>query len=111
MPAPLLLIPCLVCDHSVWSPLLPFLNKELKTHTTDHGGSDSLIDMAGHSMGGRVALEVYRLAPERVGRIALMNTGYSPLVDGEAGLKERAGHMLTMEQPEAVAQVFLNWLN
>jgi len=67
--------------------------------------------MAGHSMGGRVALEVYRLAPERVGRIALMNTGYSPLADGEAGLKERAGHMLTMEQPEAVAQLFLNWLN
>ena len=47
----------------------------------------------------------------RVSRIALMNTGYLPLADGEAGLKERAGHMLTMEQPEAVAQVFLNWLN
>ena len=113
MPTPLLLIPGLMCDHSVWSPLLPFLNKELKTHKTDHGDSNSLIDMAhrllksapplfdiaGHSMGGRVS------------RIALMNTGYLPLADGEAGLKERAGHMLTMEQPEAVAQVFLNWLN
>ena len=34
--------------------------------------------LAGHSMGGRVALEVARLAPQRVERLALLDTGYQP---------------------------------
>lgn len=126
MPTPLLLIPGLMCDHSVWSPLLPFLNQELKTHIADHGDSDSLIDMAqrvlktapplfdmaGHSMGGRVALEVYRLAPERVRRIALMNTGYLPLAKGEAGEKERAGRMqlLTIAHTQGVRSMATQWV-
>ena len=37
------------------------------------------IDLFGHSMGGRVALEVIRLAPERVRRLALVSTGIHPL--------------------------------
>ena len=126
MPTPLLLIPGLMCDHSVWSPLLPFLNQELNTHIADHGDSDSLIemadrllknapalfDMAGHSMGGRVALEVYRLAPERVRRIALMNTGYLPLANGEAGEKERAGRMqlLAIAQTQGVRTMATQWV-
>ncbi len=126
MPTPLILIPGLMCDHSVWSPLLPFLNKELEIHTADHGDSDSLtdmaqrilnttpllFDMAGHSMGGRVALEVYRLAPERVRRIALMNTGYLPLATGEAGEKERAGRMqlLAIAQSQSVRAMATQWV-
>jgi pimeloyl-ACP methyl ester carboxylesterase len=68
--------------------------------------------MAGHSMGGRVALEVYRLAPERVHRIALMNTGYLPLADGEAGLKERAGRMqlLAIAQTQGVRAMASQWV-
>ena len=31
--------------------------------------------LAGHSMGGRVAFQVYRLAPERVTKLAVFNTG------------------------------------
>jgi len=123
---PLLLIPGLMCDHSVWSPLLPLLPKELQTRIADHGDSNSLIDMAdrllktapplfdmaGHSMGGRVALEVYRLAPERVRRIALMNTGYLPLANGEAGLKERAGRMqlLAIAQTQGVRTMATQWV-
>ena len=41
-------------------------------------------------MGGRVALEVMALAPERVTRLALLDTGFDPLPDGEAGARERA---------------------
>ena len=126
MPTPLILIPGLMCDHSVWSPLLPFLNQELKTHIADHGDSDSLtdmaqrilntapplFDMAGHSMGGRVALEVYRLAPERVRRMALMNTGYLSLPAGEAGEKERAGRMqlLAIAQNQSVRAMATQWV-
>ena len=126
MPPPLILIPGLMCDHSVWSPLLPLLPKELQTQIADHGDSDSLIDMAqrllqnapplfdmaGHSMGGRVALEVYRLAPARVRRIALMNTGYLPLAVGEAGVKERAGRMqlLAIAQTQGVRHMAAQWV-
>jgi pimeloyl-ACP methyl ester carboxylesterase len=115
-----------MCDHSVWSPLLPLLPKELQTQIADHGDSDSLIDMAqrllqnapplfdmaGHSMGGRVALEVYRLAPARVRRIALMNTGYLPLAVGEAGVKERAGRMqlLAIAQTQGVRHMAAQWV-
>ena len=48
-------------------------------------------DLFGHSMGGRVALEVFRLAPQRVRRIALCSTGVHGLGTDEpakrAGLK------------------------
>jgi pimeloyl-ACP methyl ester carboxylesterase len=125
MATPLILIPGLMCDHSVWSPLLPLLPHQ-QVRIADHGDCDSLIDMAqcilksapplfdlaGHSMGGRVAIEVYRLAPERVRRIALMNTGYLPLADGEAGLKERAGrmHLLHVAHTQGVRAMAEQWL-
>ena len=39
--------------------------------------------LAGHSMGGRVALEAYRQAPQRIERLALLDTGYGPAVEAE----------------------------
>jgi pimeloyl-ACP methyl ester carboxylesterase len=39
-------------------------------------------------MGGRVALEVYRAAPERVTGIALLNTGYKPHPKDASGEQE-----------------------
>jgi pimeloyl-ACP methyl ester carboxylesterase len=123
---PLVLIPGLMCDHRVWSPVLPVLGSERETLIADHGNCDSLIsmaqlvldtapprfDMAGHSMGGRVALEVYRLAPERVRRIALMNTGYLPLAPGATGETERAGRMqlLALAQTEGVRAMAAQWV-
>lgn len=41
--------------------------------------------MVGHSMGGRVVLEVWRRAPERVSRLALVSTGVHLPSEGEAG--------------------------
>jgi pimeloyl-ACP methyl ester carboxylesterase len=99
----LVLIPGLMCDDAVWTPLLPWLNEATSTHLIDHAQANSLtvmaeqvLDevkgaflMAGHSMGGRVAMEVMRLAPERVRGVALMDTGHKPLALGENGLLER----------------------
>lgn len=48
--------------------------------------------VAGHSMGGRVALEMRRLAPQRVRHLALLDTGYlaRPLgAEGEAEAAKR----------------------
>jgi pimeloyl-ACP methyl ester carboxylesterase len=87
----LLFLPGLICDARVFAPqLAAFAGAQA---VDGYGTADSLPDMArvaldqapdrfdlfGHSMGARVALEVYRLAPERVRRLALCSTGVHPL--------------------------------
>lgn len=98
----LLLVPGLMCDAAVWTPLLPALAPHADCHVVDHGMADSLVTMAdqllakapptfalaGHSMGGRVALEVMRRAPARVTRLALLDTGYKAKSSGAAGEEE-----------------------
>jgi pimeloyl-ACP methyl ester carboxylesterase len=42
------------------------------------------VDVVGHSMGGRVALEVWRLAPGRVRSLVLLDTGVDDVRAGEA---------------------------
>jgi pimeloyl-ACP methyl ester carboxylesterase len=68
--------------------------------------------LAGHSMGGRVALEVMRLAPERVVRLALLDTGYKPLPAGEAGEIERAGRYALIEaaRRKGMRAMALQWV-
>ncbi|MEO6184868.1 MAG: alpha/beta fold hydrolase, partial [Steroidobacteraceae bacterium] len=102
---PLILVPGLMCDDTVWKHQITALGAHRHLQVADHGLSDSLgvmaerilerapprFALAGHSMGGRVALEVVARAPERVSRLALLDTGYEALVPGEAGERERAG--------------------
>ncbi|WP_372730854.1 alpha/beta fold hydrolase [Novosphingobium sp.] len=40
--------------------------------------------LLGHSMGARIALEIYRIAPHRITRLALVSTGIHEVRDGEA---------------------------
>jgi pimeloyl-ACP methyl ester carboxylesterase len=94
--AMLLFLPGLACDARIYAPQLAAF--EDSRAIDGYGTADSLAGMArialdqapdsfdlfGHSMGGRVALEVYRLAPERVRRIALVSTGVHSLREGEA---------------------------
>lgn len=92
----LLFLPGLACDARIYAPqLAAFADSRA---VDGYGAADSLPEMArialaqapdsfdlfGHSMGGRVALEVYRLAPERVRRLALVSTGVHSLREGEA---------------------------
>jgi pimeloyl-ACP methyl ester carboxylesterase len=55
----------------------------------ERASGGSTFALAGHSMGGRVALEVLRRAPERVERLALLDTGYRSRPDGGPGDDER----------------------
>lgn len=101
----LVLVPGLVCDKAVWRGQITELSGRWNVHVASHGLSSSLAAMAerlladapprfalaGHSMGGRVALEVLARAPERVTRLALLDTGFEALAPGEAGERERAG--------------------
>ena len=57
--------------------------------------------IAGHSMGGRVALEVLRLAPERVTHVGLFDTGYLPKAPGAAGEEEVRKRMAFLELAKA----------
>jgi pimeloyl-ACP methyl ester carboxylesterase len=87
----LLFLPGLICDSRAFAPQLAAFPGSRAVD--GYGTADSLdamarvaleqapetFDLFGHSMGGRVALEVFRLAPERVRRLALCSTGVHPL--------------------------------
>ena len=122
----LILIPGLMCDHAVWTPLLPALSAHAACHIADHGNANSLTVMAqqildqaparfalaGHSMGGRVALEVMRLAPERVSRLALLDTGYTALPAGAAGEEEAVKRhaLLDIARKQGVRAMATQWV-
>ena len=91
----ILLIPGLLCDETVWEPLLDALDQEAQV--ADLSRQDDITQMAedclaatsgplrvaGHSMGARVAMEIARIAPDRVERLVLLDTGIHPLKEGE----------------------------
>lgn len=91
------LIPGLVSDEYIWRPLAPKIPQNIQVHHADLSNGLSITGMAqkqldetvgdiiavGHSMGGRVAMEMARLAPVRVKGLVLTNTGHHPKRDGE----------------------------
>jgi pimeloyl-ACP methyl ester carboxylesterase len=124
--SPLVLIPGLVCDDAVWEHAAAALRGTTDVRIAHHGELDSLGAMAekilaenagrfavaGHSMGGRVALEIYRRAPERVTGIALLDTGVTPLPPGEPGEKEAAGRheLLGIARTQGMAAMAARWV-
>lgn len=97
------LLPGLLCDEAVWQHQRSAL-ASADCFIPSYGAANDLGDMArgvlanvpsgrfslaGHSMGGRVALEIMKLAPGRVERLALLDTGVDPIAPGEAGAQER----------------------
>ena len=95
----LLLLPGLLCDASVWDAQVKALREVCDVQAfPNFYGFDSIEGMAravlsgapqrfhvcGHSMGGRVAFEIYRLAPERVKSLIVLDTGTDAVQPGEA---------------------------
>ncbi|RKF20632.1 alpha/beta hydrolase [Altericroceibacterium spongiae] len=91
----ILFLPGLICDSRIFAPQLKAFPDSQAVN--GYGLADNFEDMAhvaleqapdqfdlfGHSMGARVALEIYRLAPERVRRLALVSTGVHPVKEDE----------------------------
>ena len=91
----IVLIPGLLCDETIWQPLLDRLDG--KAQIAMAPDLEDLTDMAqefldryegplaviGHSMGARIAMEMVRLQPDRVLKLGLFDTGIHPLRDGE----------------------------
>ena len=88
MAHPLVLIPGLLCTAALWRPQLDALADVADMSIADHTRHDSMaalaedilaaapprFALAGLSMGGYIALEMVRQAPERVSRLALLDT-------------------------------------
>lgn len=93
---PLVLLPGMMCDARLFAPQIEALSRARALQVGHYGGCDSIRDMAeavltaaparfalaGLSLGGIVAMEVIRKAPERVTRLALM--ACDPLSDTPA---------------------------
>lgn len=122
----LVLVSGLLCDETVWTEQIKALQGSVQVQVAHHGHSFSLTDMAqgilrnaperfalaGHSMGGRVAFEMMRLAPERVAKLGLFDTAYKSLAPGDAGEKERAGRyaLLQLARTEGMRAMALQWV-
>lgn len=117
----LYLLSGLLCDATVWAPLMPGLERVADVGAVDFRGFDDIGAMAervlndasdrfalvGHSMGARVALEVCRRAPERVERLALLSTGIHPAKPGERESRQRLIDLAHREGMRALADRWL----
>lgn len=98
---PLVLIPGMMCDARLWAPQMAALGRRAVLHAPCTE-ADTMADLAaailaaaprrfalaGLSMGGIVAMEVLRQAPERVERLALLDT--NPLAEAAEVQARRA---------------------
>jgi pimeloyl-ACP methyl ester carboxylesterase len=129
MAVTVVLLPGLLCDETVWAgqrAAMAAFSADIETIVPDYSRLDAIhamavsvladvnaprFSLAGHSMGGRVALEILQIAPERVERLMLLDTGYQPRVPGEVGERERAGRMalLHMAKQEGMREMGRQW--
>lgn len=108
MPAEnILLLPGMMCDERLWSHQAAAMAAPV--HVADTSRADNIVDMAaqalavappkfamaGLSMGGILAFEVWRQAPERVTHLALLDTNAHPDKPGNRPVR--------LEQIEAAA--------
>ncbi|MFK4872390.1 alpha/beta fold hydrolase [Novosphingobium sp. ZW T3_23] len=117
----IILLPGLLCDASVWEHQVRHLGREYDVHVPDLRHFDTIAAMArhvleeaperfslaGHSMGARVALEMVRMAADRIDRLALLDTGIHPVRDGEADRRQALIELGEREGMEALARVWL----
>ena len=102
MPEPLVLIPGMMCDARLYWPQMLALGRTravtvapITTASSVGAMASAVLEasphrfaLAGLSMGGIVAMEVLRRAPERVTRVALMDTNCLPETPQMAAARE-----------------------
>lgn len=117
----IVLIPGLMCDGWIWRQQIGALSRLHPVLIAHNDGCATLAAMArriidatrgplcviGHSMGSRVALEVFEQAPERIARIALLDSGVTA-----AASEECAGRLALVERASqfGMAAVVAQWL-
>ena len=107
MALPLVLLPGMMCDARLFEPQIVAVSGTRAVHVAPVGGHDTLaaladevlahappyFALAGLSMGGIVAMEIIARAPQRVERLALLDT--NPLAE--------ATHVATRREPQIEA--------
>lgn len=107
---PLVLLPGMMCDARLFAPQIAAFSGGRAVHCAPIGGHDNMADiaaavladapprfaLAGLSMGGIVAMEMLRQAPERIAGLALLDT--NPLAEPE---EKQAGRIPQMEKVRA----------
>ena len=115
------LIPGLMNDGAAWAGQIPALSRRAPIFIAHNEGHDSLAHMAervlaatagplfvaGHSMGGRVALEIVAQVPERVSRLALLSTGAHGRGPDEAAGRMKLVDLAHARGMDAVADAWL----
>jgi pimeloyl-ACP methyl ester carboxylesterase len=116
---PLVLLPGMMCDARLFSPQIAAMSGRRVVHYAPVNGnhvtqiSENILAhaptrfaLAGLSMGGIVAMEVLRLAPDRVVRIALLDTNPLAEADKVRALREpqiakvQAGELILVMREE-----------
>jgi pimeloyl-ACP methyl ester carboxylesterase len=117
----LLLLSGLLCDETIWADIPQRLGDVAEVRVVSFRGFSSIPSMAehvlamaperfavaGHSMGGRVALEVLRAAAPRVSGLALLNTGVHPVRDTELQSRRR---LLRLAYERGMSALAAEWL-
>ncbi len=117
----LYLIPGLLCDRSIWAQQVEALTPIAEISVPDLRGIDRIptmaqrvldrapakFSLAGHSLGGRIALEIVRQAPERIERLALLDTGVIPVQPGEPERRHALVNLAERAGMQALAQEWL----
>jgi pimeloyl-ACP methyl ester carboxylesterase len=115
------LLPGLLCDETIWADQRAALSEFGDVAIPDFRHVNSIeamaqlvldaapdrFSVAGHSMGGRVALEVVRLARGRVARLALLDTGVHPRAANE---ESKRGELVDLARSQGMAALAARWL-
>lgn len=106
---PVMLVSGQLLTVECWAPQIAALSPDFDLRHADHGHDETIagmaarllaeaperFDLVGHAMGGFVAFEVLRQAPERVRSLALLATLAS--ADGPAQTERRQGYIKLVE--------------
>jgi len=120
-PSTVVFLPGLLCDESIFAAQRAALEPYLDVAVADFSEHASLEGMAhaalalregplavvGHSMGARVAFEMIRLAPDRVARLCLMDTGAHPRREGEEPQRQA---LVDLAYEQGMAALADRWL-
>ncbi|BBF72133.1 alpha/beta fold hydrolase [Sphingomonas bisphenolicum] len=118
--APLLILPGLLCDSRMFGETLAAFPgsavidgfypgcdriEAMADHVIAH--MSDRCALLGHSMGARVALEVMRKAPDRVERLAMVDTGVHPVKPGE---REGRYRLRDIGRAQGIGALVAQWL-
>jgi len=124
---PLVLLPGMVSDAAYWQAQAETLSGIATPAIVEFGMLDDFgamaervlaqaperFALAGHSMGGRVAQEVYRRAPERISKMALLATDYRGHISEDARRQEAEARdeMLALAARSGMEVFARSWLH